>query len=99
MIFVITALFGHNEEGGGSQEGDQVDDTGQLPSVFVLPVVVEELGEGDQVGQGEQEAEYLEPGLSAELLVLWRRTHGAGLQFNNPLTGGTYIHVRSILKV
>ena len=72
-----------------------MDDPRQLSIDLVLVVVVEELGEGDQVGQGEQEAEYLEPGLSAELLVLWRRTHGAGLQFNNPLTGRTtYKHTQ-----
>ena len=33
---------------------------------LVLIVVVEKLAECEQVCQGEEEAEYLEPGLSAE---------------------------------
>ena len=42
-------------------------------------VVVEKLGEGGEVGHGEDEAEYLEAGLAAKL-VLVGRTHGGGVQ-------------------
>ena len=46
-----------------------MDDTGQLPSVFVLPVVVEELGEDGEVEGGEDEADGLEGDLPDLLAV------------------------------
>ena len=55
-----------------------------LPDL-VLIVVEQQLGEGGDVGQGEDGAEDLEAGLAGELLVV-RRTHDGGLQRQNALT-------------
>ena len=52
---------------------------------LVLIIVVEKLAECEQVCKSQEEAKYLEPGLSAELVVLERRTHSAAVQLNNPL--------------
>ena len=48
------------------------------PPDLVLIVVEQQLGEGGDVGQGEDGAEDLEAGLAVELLVV-RRTHDGGL--------------------
>ena len=55
-----------------------------LPDL-VLIVVEQQLGEGGDVGQGEDGAEDLEAGLAGELLVV-KRTHDGGLQGQNALT-------------
>ena len=52
---------------------------------LVVIIVVEKLAECEQVCKSQEEAKYLEPGLSAELVVLERRTHSAAVQLNNPL--------------
>ena len=59
-------------------------DSHSLPDL-VLIVVEQQLGEGGDVGQGEDGAEDLEAGLAGELLVV-RRTHDGGLQRQNALT-------------
>ena len=49
-----------------------MDDTRQLPSLFVLPVVVEELGEDGEVEDGEDETYSLQCDLSDLLAVRGR---------------------------
>lgn len=46
-----------------------MDDTRQLPSLFVLPVVVEELGEDGEVEDGEDETYSLQCDLPDLLAV------------------------------
>ena len=64
--------------------GHPVDNPGQLPSLSVVPVVIEQLGEGGEVAQGEDGAEDLEAGLAAESLAVCR-THDGGLQGQHAL--------------
>ena len=49
-----------------------MDDTRQLPSLFVLPVVVEELGEDGEVEDGEDETYSLQCDLPDLLAVRGR---------------------------
>ena len=50
------------------EEGDEVDNAGQLASGPVLPVVIEQPGEDGQVGQGQNHTDSPQPRLPCPAL-------------------------------